>query len=165
MKDIKISHIRTEPISPILPQGVCGVPNTKKVRLGSLSRPHRPHGAKSALYVCAKFWYLSFKTGSVKKYLKFPLEKFLKFQISKIKIFTPTGIPRKRKTVKKWFQKLLGSIPGCRIEAWRNLEVKKREIEIGLNSSKRFINQSKKKSAYKILDVEIFWLLFDVRFV
>ena len=30
------------------------------------------------------------------------LENFLKFRISKIIFFTPTGIPRKRKTVKKF---------------------------------------------------------------
>ena len=47
--------------------------------------PHRPPGAKSALYVCAKFWYLSFKTGSVKKYWE--LRPWEHFEISKIIFF------------------------------------------------------------------------------
>ena len=65
MKDILISHILTEPIPKIFPeyQNVDGW-----VTFWSFSDPHRAKSSKSALLVCEKLKYLSFKTGPIKKY-------------------------------------------------------------------------------------------------
>ena len=85
----KISKFRTYVQSRFCrfcPRGLWGPESDPSRTFLVFGTPQTPgaKSAESALYVCAKFWYLSFKTGSVKNIENCALENFLKYRISKI---------------------------------------------------------------------------------
>ena len=109
MKDISISHILIEPIPKILPLEIPKItkkwPNRQNSGIRVPPDPHGGKSSKSALLVCAKLKYLSFKTGHDKKYGVFEKNIFGKKKLG------VSGIPQNRKGVKIfWFQKSLGII-------------------------------------------------------
>ena len=103
MKDIKISHIRREPISPILPKrGLWGPEYQKSPTWVTFGTPQAPLGQNRQNRLCTyvrNFDIFHLRPVPSKNIENCALENFLKFRISKIKFFTPMGIPRKRKTV------------------------------------------------------------------
>ena len=131
----KISKFRTYVQSRFCrfcPRGSCGVPKVTQVGLFWYSGPHTdPRGAKSAesaLYVCAKFWYLSFKTGPVKKYWELrPWELFEILNFENNFFYTNGDSPKTENGKKNWFQKSLVIVLMVILSYYRgNLGVKSR---------------------------------------
>ena len=112
MKDIKISHIRTEPILPILPQGVLWGPESDPSRTSLVFRTQQtPLGQNRRNRHCTyvrNFDIFHLRPVPSKNIENCTLKNFLKFR--NLKKYTDGDFPKMKNGKTKWFQKSLGII-------------------------------------------------------